>query len=366
MQTVLVTVDSLRHDTFREHMPSTQEYLDWEHDDTYSTGPNTGEAFPAIIGGEYPRKIGLVPGSSVASEFESYTAGFSTNHLLSPKYGYDEGFDEFSSPSGDGETVTDKVGSHLTQGSVLYRLGARVWNTFESLTPTPFKPSFRPASEVIDEFVRIEETYDDWFVWLHFMEPHHPYEPPTADDRLGARQLSRSVIAGSEVDGEKHEQVRSYYRQEVQALDEELERLWTTVDDDTRTVFCADHGELMGEDGGWGHIGTFKPEVLKVPFGGTNVEEPGGLASLVDVPTVLLGREHGEGTFDRDVAYATNGSEWAALDGTDIATPDGVFTLDDWSQTENPALQRAQGSFDVKTSALDEADTEDLEKLGYI
>lgn len=366
MQKLLVTVDSLRYDTFYEHMPHTQEFLEWEHDNTYSTGPNTGEAFPAIIGGEYPRKIGLAPGTSIAGEFEEHCAGISTNHLLSPNYNYNEGFDEFSSPTGDGGSIKDRAARHVTQGSIMYQVGAKVWNAIEYITPTPFEPSFRPASKVINDFKNIQQEHEDWFVWLHFMEPHHPYEPPTVADRLQARQLSRSVIAGMETSDKKQEQVRSYYQQEVQALDKELQRLWRSVSSDTQVVFCADHGELMGEDGEWGHIGTFKSEVLHVPLGGTNVRQPGELASLIDVPTLLLGEEHNEGSFSRDIAYATNGREWAAIDREDIAMPDGVFKLADGSETENRRLERAQSSFDVKTAALDEANTEDLEQLGYI
>jgi len=366
MQSLLVTVDSLRYDAFCEHMPITREHLDWDHDATYSTGPNTGEAFPAIIGGEYPRKIGLLPESSVANEFDCYTAGISTNHLLSPKYGYDEGFDEFSSPGGDSGGIKDKAARYFGQGSMMYRLGTKFWNVVEYMTPSSFQPSFKPASAVIDDFERITEERDDWFVWLHFMEPHHPYEPPTAEDRLEARQLSRSVIAGIDTDPETEEKVRSFYRQEVKGLDAELERLWESLSEDTEVVFCADHGELMGEGGEWGHIGTFQTDVLHVPIGGINTEKPGDLASLVDVPSILLGKEHNKGNLSREIAYATNGPEWAAIDGEDIATPDGVFTLADGTETENPKLQRAQKSFDIKTSSLEEADTEDLEQLGYI
>jgi membrane-anchored protein YejM (alkaline phosphatase superfamily) len=366
MRKLLVTVDSLRYDTFCEYMPRTQNFLEWKHDNTYSTGPNTGEAFPAIIGGEYPQKIGLIPGTSVASEFEEHCAGVSTNHLLSPNYNYNEGFDRFSSPAGDGGSIKDRAARHATQGSVMYQLGAKVWNAIEYITPTPFEPSFRSASNVIIEFENILQDYDNWFVWLHFMEPHHPYEPPTAADRLQARQLSRSVIAGMETDDKKQEQVKSYYQQEVQALDKKLQRLWKSVSSDTQVVFCADHGELMGEDGEWGHIGTFKSEVLQVPLGGKNVQQPGKLASLVDVPTLLLDREYNEGSLSRDIAYATNGREWAAIDGEDIAMPGGVLKLVDGSETENRKLKRAQSSFDIKTAALDEADTEDLEQLGYI
>jgi len=49
--------------------------------------------FPAIIGGEYASGDGLESERSVAHEFEPYSAGITTNHLLSAEYGYDAGFD---------------------------------------------------------------------------------------------------------------------------------------------------------------------------------------------------------------------------------------------------------------------------------
>jgi len=366
MQVILVTVDSLRYDAFQENMPLTRDTLEWNHDLAFSTGPNTGEAFPAILGGVYPRQIGLPTGTSLALQMGGYTAGVSTNHLLATKYGYNEGFDTFSSPADEGDSLKDWATTHLSQGTFLYKIGAKAWSLFERVSPHGYTPSFRPAADVIADFETIRAEQDDWFIWLHFMEPHHPYEPPTAEDRLYARQLSRSVIAGSSSDPNVYRQVRSYYRQEVEALDRALESLWEQVSDDTRVLFCADHGELLGEDGKWGHPGCFKPELLHVPLGGINIQEPGNLVSLVDVPSLLLGSEHNQGELVREVAFATDGREWAATDGEEIATPEGVFDLWDGSKTENPRLKRAQSSFDAKTSALEEADTDDLEQLGYL
>jgi hypothetical protein len=348
-------------------MPLTQNFLDWQHDNTYSTGVNTGAAFPAIIGGEYSNPSPeLIPETDVTKKYDDYCAGFSTNHLLSPKYGYDEGFDEFTSPMSDGSKIKDTAASHLTQGSLMYQLGVKLLSTLERLAPSSFQPSFRPASEIINEFEQIKQKHDDWFVWLHFMEPHHPYEPPTAQNRLQARQLSRSVIAGSETDSEKQEQVKTYYREEVASLDQELQQVWNRVNSNTRVIFCADHGELLGEEGKWGHVGRFRKELLHVPLGGCNTKQPDEFASLVDVPTILLNEEHNQGSFSREKSYITMDKSWAVTDGDDIATPDGVFKLEDMSRTRNKKLERAQSSWNKKTASLEKADTEDLEQLGYM
>lgn len=86
----------------------------------------------------------------------------------------------------------------------------------------------------------------------------------------------------------------------VHELDESLEGLWETLPEDTWLVFCAYHGELLGEDGLWGHPGEMRPELLHVLFGTRNAPELGEVVSLIDVPTVLRGEDHGLGTLDRE------------------------------------------------------------------
>jgi len=99
----------------------------------------------------------------------------------------------------------------------------------------------------------------------------------------------------------------------VEELDDALDTLWENIQSDTRVVFCADHGELLGEDGMWGHPGEMRPELLNVPFGTKNAPQAGEVVSLIDVPTILRDAEHGQGTLDRDVAYATYGEQKAAM-----------------------------------------------------
>ncbi|MFC6755566.1 hypothetical protein ACFQER_01185 [Halomicroarcula sp. GCM10025894] len=160
------------------------------------------------------------------------------------------------------------------------------------------------------------------------MEPHHPYNPRDGPvDRTTAQAVSRRVLAGNG-DRDDKELVRDLYRAEIEELDEELARLWEFVDEETRVVFCADHGECLGEQGTWGHPGELRMETLHVPLATRNAPETGDLVSLADIPSLLLGEPHEEGTFDRDVAFATYGDRKAAIDETHIRTEAGTFTHD--------------------------------------
>jgi hypothetical protein len=91
-RTVLVTIDSLRADHYR-YMESTRSYVGDGHAHAYATFPSTLGSFPAIVGGEYAVTSGLPEGSSVVPHLDRYSVGITTNHLLSPGYGYADGFD---------------------------------------------------------------------------------------------------------------------------------------------------------------------------------------------------------------------------------------------------------------------------------
>ncbi|MFB6177327.1 MAG: sulfatase-like hydrolase/transferase [Halobaculum sp.] len=364
-QTLLVTVDSLRYDCL-DRMPATKGALGSWHDHAYATCTATLGSFPAIVGGQYADGSELRAGASVANAFDCRTVGITTNHFLSPRYGYDDGFDSFSSPHGGG-SLKDRVADRLTVGSPVYRVASAAYNAVQSVRDQfdGVSKSFRPADDVIDEFLGTVSMDDEWFGWLHFMEPHYPYDPDGGGvSRSRAQALSRRVVAG---DGtpEENELVRELYQREVAELDSALARLWDTIPGDATVVFSADHGELLGEDGLWGHPGVVRPELLHVPYGMRNTPSPGELVSTIDTPTLLTGAEWGEGTFDRSVAYASYGDTRVAINRDAIASTDGT-TTHDGQPTDAPQLERKLARFDSGSVVKEDAAEEDLEELGYL
>ncbi len=366
-RTLLVTVDSLRHDRF-EHMPRTRDFLDRTHDRAFATSTATLGSFPAIIGGDYASGGGFERERSVAHEFDAYSAGITTNHLLSAEYGYDTGFDSFVSPKGGGESLKDKGAIHLTRGTLPYEIATWGWNRYQKLRSlvAEVDKSFRPAEDVIEQFLTETEPHEEWFGWLHFMEPHHPYDPDGASvGRDEAQRVTRRVLAGKG-SGADEELVRKLYEQEIAELDEKLEVLWETIPNDTRIVFCADHGELLGEDGLWGHPGEMRSELLRVPFGTHNAPDLGEVVSLIDVPTVLRGEDHGLGTLDREVAFAAYGDRKAAMNAEHTATAEGTRRLTDGEPASDSNLEGSLERFDPEYVVKEDALREDLEDLGYV
>jgi tetratricopeptide (TPR) repeat protein len=87
------------------------------------------------------------------------------------------------------------------------------------------------------------------FLWVHYFEPHYPYEPPVA---FRSRHPSDP------------------YRGEIEAMDRELGRLVKGFDDaiDTPTaiIVAGDHGEGLGEHGEAQHGNLLYQGVMRVPL----------------------------------------------------------------------------------------------------
>lgn len=367
MRCLLVTVDSLRKDHFK-YMPNTQGFLDSTHEHAFATFTATLGSFQSILGGKYPTDGYLTDTRSVASLFEEDRVAITANRLTSERYGYADDFDIFQSPINTGEeSKKDRLASLLPHDTLVYQVGVWTWNRYQSLVSrlTEVEKSFRPANEIIDEFLKVISDRHEWFGWLHFMEPHHPYDPEDGPvNRVSAQQMSRRAIAGSGTEADS-ELVTELYRQEVKELDKKLSALWNTLPDEVRVVFCADHGELLGENRQWGHPSELRPEILNVPFGTKNYPELGEVVSLIDVPTILSGVEHGRGMFNREIAFASVADRKAAMNQDHIATADRV-TTHDGEPADDLRLERALDRFDPEHVFKNDAVREDLEDLGYL
>lgn len=88
-----------------------------------------------------------------------------------------------------------------------------------------------------------------FFVWVHYFDPHHPYEPP---EPFRARYS------------------RDPYRGEVAAMDEQLGRLVTAFErragPQRAIIVAGDHGESLGEHGEAQHGNLLYQPAMRVPL----------------------------------------------------------------------------------------------------
>ncbi len=148
---------------------------------------------------------------------------------------------------------------------------------------------------------------EPFFLFLNYMDTHTPYQPPRPFDRYFLDnknpQFYRLTQYFSRLRG-KHDKslwdsyLLSQYDGEVAYLDTQLGELFSQLKtmgiyDSSLIVITSDHGELLGEQGLYGHHenmyeGVLKvPLIIKYPFS-KRVGREKRLVNLIDVfPTVL-------------------------------------------------------------------------------
>lgn len=139
---------------------------------------------------------------------------------------------------------------------------------FEIVYPGQLATARRDAPLQARSAIEFLEMVGDrrWHLWLHFMDPHHPYKKH-ADHDYGDEPQER-------------------YLSEIAATDEAIGRVidhlrTTGVLDDTVIVVNSDHGEAFGEHGTRFHGTTLYEEQLRVPL---IVRVPGVAPRVVRTP----------------------------------------------------------------------------------
>jgi arylsulfatase A-like enzyme/cytochrome c-type biogenesis protein CcmH/NrfG len=246
---LLVTIDTLRADhvgSYGYHDASTPTIDALAHrgvrfETAVAHAPLTGPSHASILTGQTPLGHGFRNNSgfilapevkTVAQDFRSagyHTAGFVSGFPLDRRFGFDRGFETYDDrlPKGNDRRRTPYVErfADATTDAVLRWLAT---------------VSSQQASQTVP-----------WFMWVHYYDPHAPYEPPVADLADRFRQ--------------------SPYDGEIAFVDRQLGRLLQTLDatgETSRTIVLvtADHGESLGEHGEGTHGIFLYDATLRVPW----------------------------------------------------------------------------------------------------
>lgn len=225
----------------------------------------TNPSIEALFTGEEPRV--LQPGASafiaqdqltLAARFRALgyaTAAIVANPVLSPELGFGQGFDTYIGVAGwsEGFRVPPKQPAEQVNRAALQ------W-----LADSSAVPKNRP-----------------WFLYLHYMDPHWPYQPPNETLRAFWRQRNVDPDAAS---GPLNQRIRErivqsaddvaqatdLYDAAVAHLDDQLRRFFDSLDPSVldRTIICimADHGEELGDHGRYLHAHTLYEELLHIPL----------------------------------------------------------------------------------------------------
>ena len=180
-----------------------------------------------------------------------YTTGaVVSSFVLNHRYGMDQGFDSYD----------DAFQNAADRG-----FGAERFAT--------------EASDAALTWLGANTDAENFFLFLHYYDPHLPYEPPKAfRDRFGESERDR-------YDGEV-----AYVDEQIGRVLDDLKR--RGLYDAMLIIVTADHGEMLGEHGEMGHQFFIYESAVKVPLiiklpGQRDARRVTGTVGLVDLmPTV--------------------------------------------------------------------------------
>jgi arylsulfatase A-like enzyme len=323
---LLVTVDCLRadHVGFLGCKQPTTPFLDSLAGSSFVipaaivVGAPTYYSLPGILASRFPLALGrdvlgVSPNeptlASVLKEQGYATAAFAAgNPYISPRFGYDQGFDTFRDfLEGDAALDEEKVSPAASNGwasRLNKRLQAirpaigpigRMYDDlyFEYCQRVAPKPAsldalrrFPAADVIVDHACQWLASIGDapFFLWLHVMDPHSPYYPKdVALERMGHGSVSshrarylNSYWNRSDLDTKRlarhREEIVALYDAGIHWVDEQMARLIDFLRRSNRWSNCifaltADHGEEFLD-----HSGRYHPpsrlmeELIHVPL----------------------------------------------------------------------------------------------------
>jgi len=218
-----------------------------------------GVYFSAAPGEENSTRSDVLPASvetmaEVLDKAGFATIGIQTNPNLLPEYGFGRGFDDYvSDVDADADTVTSLA------------------------------------------LKKVRGVTDPYFLYVHYMDVHNPYEPPEEyralfgpppalpkSDQYAVDHFMNyfwdhvNFMTGQNderelppMGPEGQEEIHTLYDAEARFMDAELGKLLDHLqsqDENTLFIILSDHGEQLWEHGGLGHGLTMYEEELRVPL----------------------------------------------------------------------------------------------------
>jgi len=274
---LVVTFDTTRRDCmgFLGKSPSVTPNLDrlaaqsCVFDDAYTVAPITLPAHCSLLTGLYPVSHGVHENTSHQLPKDALTLaeilkarGYATAatvgaFVLDPMYGIDQGFDHYDSP-----TKRDAhVGLSVAERRADEQADLALKEIAELTKKTPF------------------------FYWVHFFDPHFPYEAPEKLLSEPGEATTPDALA------------RHAYLEELHFADKHLGRLLGKLESsglmkELVVVFAADHGESLSDTPEPSHGYFLFDPTVRIPLlirdPASQPRRVAAQASLVDVvPTVL-------------------------------------------------------------------------------
>jgi arylsulfatase A-like enzyme len=290
---LFISIDTIRRDhcsVYGYALPTTPRMVQLAEqgarfEQAYAPMGTTGPSHATMFTGLHPRRHGVTKNGEIldvripriAQVLRSYgyrTAAVVSSYTVSARFGLQHGFGVFD------DRFKPRVGGLASDG------------------PDGARPTTRQADDVTENAIEQLEAAraepGPFFLWVHYWDPHTPYEPPPE---------LRERFRPARSEAEDLEQDLGAYDAEIAFTDREVGRLIDHLDgsglaNDTLVVVVGDHGEAFMEHGVTGHGLTLHEEVVLVPLlmrwpgriePGMVVPEPVQLVDLAPTILELLG-----------------------------------------------------------------------------
>lgn len=429
---ILLSADSLRADRIHETRngePLTPRIDELAADSIefqpgVAPGPSTRDTMPSMLTGRYPSEFdeyGLptadTPPRTIAEELSERgfaTAALSHNNFTSRRYNIDRGFDYFDDVSEEARKENNRSAWRLyvrdrIEDTPLMDLVGRA----NSIAMEYFGRSLylrnEAAEDITDRAIDWMRGIDDKrFLWVHYMDTHHPYLSPERIQKKFGRVYSKKHIkklsqktrsAQDEITADEIPEMEYVYDCSVRYVDEQIGRIIDHLRAEgelerSLIVVTGDHGEGFGEFGKFGHADELWDTLIAVPLilyadRGPTVTVDGQAPLRLLKETVV----DGTGLFDltdggaeyvytevpnyRDAICGVRGNEFKLIDEGDnkIATEVSGNVEKQVGIEEIPPTKRSQleaeldREFDTTevATAVDRREfREDLAALGYL
>lgn len=357
----IIVMDSVRYDRILGesgiNTPNIEELIDesFTFSEAYSTGswtvPSHGSLFSGLLPSDHGSFAGqeqfkLSPSDTLASKFAKYgyqTAGFSSNPWIISEFGYDKGFDYFEELqntvpypiAGQPKNIHEgKLRLKFWQDIFKWLLEGPILKKFINLLHlkihdiSPIYPAEEMNNNIKNWLIDCDEE-DSVFTFINYMDAHEPYQirPNYIDLSIENIHYAKNIDVNwndksliNPPPEEQHDIIHSIYDSSVKYLDDQIGVLTNLLRQEDRyqdswIVLLADHGQLLGEDGYWGHNTLLTHELVHIPLiiKPPNDADTGTIStpvSIRDIPGFLLNeQEDGMDPNNRIVNALQEGNE---------------------------------------------------------
>lgn len=314
---ILLSADSLRFDRIHASRngepltPNIDELVEdaLEFQPGIAPGPSTRDTIPSMLTGKYPSEFdeyGLPSADTapltIAEELSNRgfaTAALSHNNFTSRRYNIDRGFDFFDDVSAEARKENDRGAwrlyvRDLIEDTPLMDVVSQANNLAMEYLGRSLYLRNEGAEGITERAIDwMENTDDKRFLWVHYMDTHHPYlSPKRIQEKYGRvfskkriKQLSQKTrSAQDDITEDDIPEMEYIYDCSVRYVDEQIGRIVDHLRteeelDNSLIIITGDHGEGFGEFGKFGHADELWDTLVAVPL---IIRHPDGPSKTVD------------------------------------------------------------------------------------